>query len=203
MTKLTELVERVKEECAGVLGVGPSGILYSFGVEGKDEEQDFFSLSRPETNVYGRYYRPEGLRQRLQARMKLGLPPFKSLAQGLKDYLVNPVDDYEWQQNLYLYHYPITERALESKMGSTAAAKVRAMKEPTCIMASAKMYSFIVGPRSCMQEAIDHLKEKPLNCIDFIEQLINVQLDEKRAKGRFIHICDSLQQPKETHFNLK
>ncbi len=190
---LHEIVESVREECMGHHGTGSNEPLHLLNLNVKnDDVASVLGMCDPFRNFLGN--KPYGI-DKLLARVKLYLTPTGwGLAPGLRRYLLDPLP--YCPEAVHLFHYQLKNIPEEGSL-------VHKMESPTCMQILGMTQTNIVGPVSCMRQAVDYLKDHPDNIFGFLEAAFDIpgRLDNVKKRIEIIYIHDSCKRPKEIGYH--
>lgn len=187
MTKLTELVERVKNECAGCW--------YS-----DHHNLEPFGLSDSSYSLF----EPHSIQSKLDWRYWFGPQAYRDLFKY----------NSERQNGLIVYHHPFSLRKFRKGVKYLAECRTAIGKEcsdPEEFLSwfeqkfgndvSGLRFDIfsgeIVGKRELNQQVMDYLKEDPINAVVFYDALTGYDFSPRE-----IHLYDLFKKPKEVHLQL-
>lgn len=194
MTELTELVERVKEEGLGVVLTNHNRLLGSYGLD--DAHTFSFYGCMPSQNLHWitKHFLPERLRGILKA------------ANARQDIT---------EGGITIVHYPLScwnikDRFHREENREFKKEVKKRFDSPTCVYQNRyDGFSIFMGEKDLTQQVMDYCKTKPHETLLLLEKTLKamsfpskLETGHRKAISQ-IHIYDLLQQPKETHFDLK
>lgn len=214
MVELTELVERVRSECAAVLGT--EGVDPAFGIPEGESSWDVYGHS----HLQSHYSKFEGL----------FLPkPMQMVVRDLNNFSTK----FNLRNDLYIFHYslrnlkgsiekqeetrrflwehhshkPVKERREITPEPASVEARLARYYDKfggsiSAIFTTVRGESSIIGNKDIMQEVMDSMKESPYLVCDFLKQLSDNRTWQAELDCiKTVYLYDVLERPRKVIYN--